>query len=87
MNPHVAALTAQAGEWVRTPAYGIGLLIILAVLAAAGVIGRRLTKTKSQRRAEVAEANDIIVRNAERAGWGPPREPHHHGASGPPEEP
>jgi hypothetical protein len=37
---------------------------------------RHLTELKAQRQAEDDEANELIVKNAERAGWGAPRPRH-----------
>jgi hypothetical protein len=52
--------------------YAIGALAILAVFVIVLVLKRTLTLSKGARQEENAEAHELIVRNAERAGWGPP---------------
>ncbi len=72
-----APLTA---DWWGVP-YAVGSAIILLVALVIGVIGRHLKETKPEKRREDAAADELIVRNAEAAGWGPPRTGHHHKSS------
>ncbi len=52
--------------------YAIGALAILAAFVIVLVLKRTFTLSKSARQEEDAEAQKIIVRDAELAGWGPP---------------
>ena len=53
--------------------YAIGSFSILAVFLIAALLKRHSRESKSVRQEENALAQEMIVRNAERAGWGPPR--------------
>jgi hypothetical protein len=53
--------------------YAIGSFSILAVFLIAALLKRHSSESKSVRQEENALAQEMIVRNAERAGWGSPR--------------
>lgn len=64
----------QANLWGLP--FAIGSLVILIVALIVAVVGRHLKESKPERQEEDAEAAALIDRNAERAGWGPPRQRH-----------
>jgi hypothetical protein len=55
--------------------FGVGSAIILVVALICGVVGRHLKESRSERRSEDDEARELIIHNAERAGWGEPERP------------
>jgi hypothetical protein len=72
----VLFLNAQQG-WRGLP-YAIGMIVIILVALIVALIGRYLKDSKPERLGEDAKAAALIDRNAEAAGWGPPRQ-HHEG--------
>jgi hypothetical protein len=52
--------------------FGVGSAIILVVALTCAVVGRHFRETRPERKAEDVAAKELIIRNAEREGWGPP---------------